>query len=105
MSTNQILIGLGLTIVLALGCDLIASRTRLPAIVLLLPVGFIAGELDRRFAAGARIVAERGGDDERAVPDHRARLLAVVSEKGALRVASDADASNPMPGETGIWLI
>jgi hypothetical protein len=43
MSTNQILIGLGLTTVLALGCDLIASRTRLPAIVLLLPVGFIAG--------------------------------------------------------------
>lgn len=43
MSTNQILIGLGLMIVLALGCDLVASRTRLPAIVLLLPVGFIAG--------------------------------------------------------------
>lgn len=30
-------------IVLALGGELVASRGRLPAIVLLLPVGFIAG--------------------------------------------------------------
>jgi NhaP-type Na+/H+ or K+/H+ antiporter len=43
VSTDAILTGLGLVIVLALGCQLIASRTRLPAIVLLLPAGFIAG--------------------------------------------------------------
>jgi NhaP-type Na+/H+ or K+/H+ antiporter len=43
MSTDAILTGLGLVIVLALGCELIASRTRIPAIVLLLPAGFIAG--------------------------------------------------------------
>jgi NhaP-type Na+/H+ or K+/H+ antiporter len=43
MTTNEILAGLGLVIVLALGCELIASRTRIPAIVLLLPAGFIAG--------------------------------------------------------------
>lgn len=43
MSTNEILTGLGLVIVLALGCELLASRTGLPAIVLLLPVGFGAG--------------------------------------------------------------
>jgi NhaP-type Na+/H+ or K+/H+ antiporter len=43
MSTNELLTGLGLVIVLALGCELGASRTRLPAIVLLLPSGFIAG--------------------------------------------------------------
>jgi NhaP-type Na+/H+ or K+/H+ antiporter len=42
-TTNDILLGLGLVIVLALGCELIATRTRLPAIVLLLPAGFIAG--------------------------------------------------------------
>jgi NhaP-type Na+/H+ or K+/H+ antiporter len=42
-TTNNILLGLGLVIVLALGCELIATRTRLPAIVLLLPAGFIAG--------------------------------------------------------------
>jgi len=43
MSTDQILLGLGLVIVLALACELVAARTRLPAIVLLLPVGFVAG--------------------------------------------------------------
>jgi NhaP-type Na+/H+ or K+/H+ antiporter len=45
LSTNQLLLGLGLVIVLALGCELVATRTRLPAIVLLLPVGFIAGAI------------------------------------------------------------
>ncbi len=34
-------------IVLALGCELVATRTRLPAIVLLLPVGFIAGAVTK----------------------------------------------------------
>jgi NhaP-type Na+/H+ or K+/H+ antiporter len=42
-TTDQILLGLGLVIVLALGCQLIASRAHLPGIVLLLPAGFIAG--------------------------------------------------------------
>jgi NhaP-type Na+/H+ or K+/H+ antiporter len=43
LSTDQTLKGLGLVIVLALGCRLLAGRVRLPAIVLLLPVGFAAG--------------------------------------------------------------
>jgi NhaP-type Na+/H+ or K+/H+ antiporter len=43
MSTDDLLAGLGLVIVLAIACQLLAARTRLPAIVLLLPVGFIAG--------------------------------------------------------------
>jgi NhaP-type Na+/H+ or K+/H+ antiporter len=42
-TTDQILLGLGLVIVLALGCQLVATRTHVPAIVLLLPAGFIAG--------------------------------------------------------------
>jgi NhaP-type Na+/H+ or K+/H+ antiporter len=42
-TTDQILLGLGLVIVLALGCQLVASRAHLPGIVLLLPAGFIAG--------------------------------------------------------------
>jgi NhaP-type Na+/H+ or K+/H+ antiporter len=42
-TTDQILLGLGLVIVLALGSQLVASRAHLPAIVLLLPAGFIAG--------------------------------------------------------------
>src|SRR4051794_4175383 len=43
LSSDEILTGLGLVIVLALGCELLAVRTRLPAILLLLPAGFIAG--------------------------------------------------------------
>ena len=42
-TTDHILLGLGLVVVLALGCQLVATRTHLPAIVLLLPAGFIAG--------------------------------------------------------------
>jgi NhaP-type Na+/H+ or K+/H+ antiporter len=42
-TTDNILLGLGLVIVLALGCQLLAGRLHLPAIVLLLPAGFIAG--------------------------------------------------------------
>ncbi len=45
LTTNQILTGLGLVIVLAIASQLLASRLRVPAIVLLLPVGFIAGVL------------------------------------------------------------
>jgi NhaP-type Na+/H+ or K+/H+ antiporter len=45
LSTNDILTGLGLVIVLAIACQLLAARLRLPAIVLLLPVGFIAGAI------------------------------------------------------------
>src|SRR5919108_12365 len=45
LSTDDILTGLGLVIVLAIGCQLVAARIRLPAIVLLLPAGFIAGAI------------------------------------------------------------
>ena len=43
LSSSQIFIGLGLTVGLAIGCQVIASRFRLPAIILLLPAGFLAG--------------------------------------------------------------
>jgi Sodium/hydrogen exchanger family len=43
MSTDDILLGLGLVIVLAIASRLVADRFRVPAIVLLLPVGFVAG--------------------------------------------------------------
>jgi NhaP-type Na+/H+ or K+/H+ antiporter len=45
MTTNEILTGLGLVIVLAIVCRLVAERFRIPAIVLLLPVGFLAGAI------------------------------------------------------------
>jgi NhaP-type Na+/H+ or K+/H+ antiporter len=43
MSSDEILFGLGLTLVLAIGSQLLARRLSLPAIVVLLPAGFLAG--------------------------------------------------------------
>ena len=43
LSTNQILFGLGLVLVLAVSSQLIARVLRVPALVVLLPAGFIAG--------------------------------------------------------------
>jgi NhaP-type Na+/H+ or K+/H+ antiporter len=45
VTESQIFLGFGLTIALAVGCQVVADRFRLPAIVLLLPVGFAAGAL------------------------------------------------------------
>ncbi len=45
MTTNQILIGVGLILVLAAGGQVLASRLRIPAIIVLLPTGFVAGAL------------------------------------------------------------
>jgi NhaP-type Na+/H+ or K+/H+ antiporter len=43
MSSDEILFGLGLTLVLAIGSQLLARQLSLPAIVVLLPAGFLAG--------------------------------------------------------------
>jgi NhaP-type Na+/H+ or K+/H+ antiporter len=43
VSSDDVLLGLGLVLVLAVGAQLLARLTRLPAIVVLLPAGFIAG--------------------------------------------------------------
>src|SRR5512139_2664119 len=43
MSADQILVGMGLTIALAVGSQILAGRLHIPPIIVLLPVGFIAG--------------------------------------------------------------
>jgi NhaP-type Na+/H+ or K+/H+ antiporter len=43
LSTNDLLLGIGLVLVLGVGSQLFASVVGLPAIVVLLPVGFLAG--------------------------------------------------------------
>ncbi|GGR47233.1 cation:proton antiporter [Streptomyces netropsis] len=45
MTTNQVFIGVGLILVLAVGSQILASRLRIPALIVLLPVGFAAGAL------------------------------------------------------------
>jgi NhaP-type Na+/H+ or K+/H+ antiporter len=45
VTTAQILIGFGLIILLAVGSQVLASRLRIPALIVLLPAGFAAGAL------------------------------------------------------------
>ena len=45
MTTDQILTGVGLTVALAVASQILAHLLRIPAIVVLLPVGFVAGAL------------------------------------------------------------
>jgi NhaP-type Na+/H+ or K+/H+ antiporter len=45
MSTDQVLLGVGLIVVLAVGSQVVASRLRIPALIILLPAGFAAGAL------------------------------------------------------------
>ncbi|MFI6946473.1 cation:proton antiporter [Streptomyces sp. NPDC050422] len=45
MTADQVLIGLGLIVVLAVGSQLLANRLRVPALLILLPAGFTAGAL------------------------------------------------------------
>jgi NhaP-type Na+/H+ or K+/H+ antiporter len=45
MTTDQVLAGIGLIIVLAVGSQVLASRLHIPALIILLPAGFTAGAL------------------------------------------------------------
>src|ERR1700744_2132097 len=45
VTTAQILIGFGLIILLAVGSQVVASRLRIPALIVLLPAGFTVGAL------------------------------------------------------------
>ncbi|WP_027344598.1 cation:proton antiporter [Hamadaea tsunoensis] len=45
MTSDQVMLGVGLILVLAVGSQVLASRVRVPALILLLPAGFVAGTL------------------------------------------------------------
>ncbi|MFE1546286.1 cation:proton antiporter [Streptomyces sp. NPDC058718] len=45
MTDDEILLGLALTVVLATGSQILASKLRVPALIILLPVGFTAGAI------------------------------------------------------------
>jgi NhaP-type Na+/H+ or K+/H+ antiporter len=45
VTTNQVLAGVGLILVLAVASQVLASKIRIPALIVLLPVGFIAGAM------------------------------------------------------------
>jgi uncharacterized membrane protein AbrB (regulator of aidB expression) len=54
LSGSEIFVGLALTVGLAVGCQVVASKLKLPAIILLLPVGFVAGWLRSSSAPRSR---------------------------------------------------
>ncbi|MEU0370685.1 cation:proton antiporter [Streptomyces sp. NPDC006283] len=45
MTADEVLLGIALTVVLATGSQILASKLRVPALILLLPAGFAAGAL------------------------------------------------------------
>jgi NhaP-type Na+/H+ or K+/H+ antiporter len=45
VTSSEIFVGLGLLLTLAVGCQIAATTLRVPAIVVLLPVGFVAGTM------------------------------------------------------------
>ena len=45
MTTDEVLLGVGLIVALAVGSQVLASRLRIPAVILLLPAGFTAGAI------------------------------------------------------------
>jgi predicted Kef-type K+ transport protein len=45
VTTNQVLLGAGLILALAVGSQVLASRLRIPALIILLPAGFTAGAI------------------------------------------------------------
>jgi NhaP-type Na+/H+ or K+/H+ antiporter len=45
VSSSQIFVGIALTVGLAVGCQIVAAKLGIPAIIVLLPVGFAAGAL------------------------------------------------------------
>ncbi|MEU4096937.1 sodium:proton exchanger [Streptomyces sp. NPDC026673] len=52
MTEDQVLVGVGLIVVIAVGCQVLASRLRIPALIVLLPAGFAAGALTDDYDAG-----------------------------------------------------
>ena len=45
MTPDQVLIGVGLIVVLAVGSQVVGSQLRIPALIIMLPAGFVAGAL------------------------------------------------------------
>ena len=106
MSASQIFLGIALTIGFAVGCQIVAAKLRIPAIILLLPVGFAAGALipavnpDKLFGAafpplvsiavaivlfdgGLDLVRKRMGGEDRSVVGRLRNLGIPITWAGA----------------------
>jgi NhaP-type Na+/H+ or K+/H+ antiporter len=55
VTTSQVLLGVGLIVTLAVGSQVLASRLRIPALIILLPAGFTAGAITTDVTTGERL--------------------------------------------------
>ncbi len=132
MTTAQILTGFGLIILLAVGSQVVASRLRVPALIVLLPAGFTAGALTmdvdpqkllgtafqplvslpaRTVSAEPRDRPGGRGNRHRAAlaaaaqaPAERGARLFLVRADGHLMAATQADTPVPQAGDTLVSL-
>ena len=87
MTTNQVLIGIGLILVLAVGSQVLASRPEAPRLT--------RYEVGRRYAAGARIRSGAPADGS---------LLFLVRADGRLAPVTMSGPPQPEPGDTMVLL-
>ncbi|MGW6144897.1 hypothetical protein [Streptomyces sp. NPDC055140] len=93
MTTEQVLIGMGLTLVLAVGSQILASRLRIPT-DLTRPV------LSRRYEDGAAVQAQPAAD---ALPPG-CDVLFLVRRVGRLDPVTEGSRPLPLPGDTVVLL-
>lgn len=84
VTTNQVLAGVGLILVLAVGSQVLASRLRIPALIVLLPAGFVAGAVTTDV--------------------NPQRLLFLVRADGKLMPVTKAGVPVPQPEDTMVLL-
>jgi len=97
VTTNQILIGIGLILVLAVGAQVLASRLHIPAIIVLLPTGFVAGVLTTDVNPDKLL-----GPDGALPAGHD--ILFLVRADGQLAAVTQADTAVPQAGDTIVSL-
>ncbi|MFD7933270.1 hypothetical protein ACFV4T_01825 [Streptomyces sp. NPDC059755] len=102
MTEDQVLLGLGLIVVPAVGSQVPAHRLRIPALIVLLPVGpdLTGPELARRHARGARVVTHRFDG----TPPAGHRMLFLVRGDGRLLPVTRAGGPAPRPGDLAVLL-
>jgi len=93
VTTNQILIGIGLILVLAVGAQVLASRLRIPAII-------VWPAVSCRYHDGARIAVQRAVGALPAGHD----ILFLVRADGRLAAVTQTGTAMPQPGDTIVSL-
>ena len=108
MTTNQVLAGVGLILVLAVASQVLASRIRIPALIILLPAGFIAGamttDVNPQRLLGAAFQPLVSLSVAVILYDAGTDLLFLVRADGKLMPATTASTPAPQSGDIMIVL-